>query len=209
MSSWGMIPPPNTTMSAASRSASNSTTRGNSVMWAPERTERPMPADVLLDGRLDDLLRGLVEPRVDDLAPGVAQGAGDHLGAAIVAIEAGFCDEDPTGHAGTRGYPTRRPDPPGAGSDPFQRRPGQQQPLAAPLVEVDDRLGPLARTGQLHDGAVAPLAMPDPVARDDGRPLQARGRRRWCDSRSGRRLRLSATSISDSGISRRKRLGEL
>src|SRR6185369_17718853 len=42
MSSSGMIPPPKSTMSEASRSASSSTSRRKSVMWAPERTERPI-----------------------------------------------------------------------------------------------------------------------------------------------------------------------
>ena len=42
MSASGMIPPPNTTMSVASRSRSRSMTLANSVMWAPESTDRPM-----------------------------------------------------------------------------------------------------------------------------------------------------------------------
>jgi hypothetical protein len=41
----------------------------------------------------------LVEPGVHDLAPGVAQGSRHHLGAAIVAIQAGFGDEDAGCHA--------------------------------------------------------------------------------------------------------------
>src|SRR5580704_386125 len=42
MSSPGMIPPPNTTMSVASRSFSNSSTRANWVMCAPDSTESPI-----------------------------------------------------------------------------------------------------------------------------------------------------------------------
>ena len=42
MSSSGMIPPPNTAMSDASRSASRASRVLNSVMWAPESTERPI-----------------------------------------------------------------------------------------------------------------------------------------------------------------------
>ena len=41
MSASGMIPPPKTTMSAASRSFSSSITLANSVMCAPDSTERP------------------------------------------------------------------------------------------------------------------------------------------------------------------------
>src|SRR5688572_22884245 len=50
--------------------------------------------DVLLDGRRDDLLRRLPEPGVDDLVAGVAQGAGDDLGAAVVAVQARLRDEN-------------------------------------------------------------------------------------------------------------------
>ena len=50
--------------------------------------------DVLLDGGGDDHLGGLAEAGVDDLHAGVAEGAGDDFGAAVVAVEAGFGDED-------------------------------------------------------------------------------------------------------------------
>ena len=43
-SASGIIPPPNTTMSAASASRSNSITLANSVRWAPERTDSPIPS---------------------------------------------------------------------------------------------------------------------------------------------------------------------
>lgn len=42
MSSSGMMPPPKTLMSSASRSFNSSSTRTNSVLWAPERIERPI-----------------------------------------------------------------------------------------------------------------------------------------------------------------------
>ena len=41
MSASGMMPPPNTTMSAAPRARSSSMTRANSVMCAPDRMESP------------------------------------------------------------------------------------------------------------------------------------------------------------------------
>ena len=42
MSASGTIPPPNTTMSEASRSRRRSMTRANSVMWAPDSTDMPI-----------------------------------------------------------------------------------------------------------------------------------------------------------------------
>ena len=48
--------------------------------------------DVLLDGGGDDHLGGLTKAGVDYLHSGVAEGAGDDFGAAVVAVEAGFCD---------------------------------------------------------------------------------------------------------------------
>ena len=49
---------------------------------------------VLLDHGLGDLLGRLVQAGVDHLHAGVAQGAGDDLGAAIVAVEAGLGHDD-------------------------------------------------------------------------------------------------------------------
>ena len=49
---------------------------------------------VLLERGLDDLLRRLVEARVDDLHPGVAQRARDDLRTPVVAVQAGFRDDD-------------------------------------------------------------------------------------------------------------------
>ena len=52
---------------------------------------------VFLDGGSDDHLRGLTEASVDHLHAGVAEGAGDDFCAAVVAVEAGFGDEDADG----------------------------------------------------------------------------------------------------------------
>ncbi|GMA88193.1 hypothetical protein GCM10025868_34430 [Angustibacter aerolatus] len=49
---------------------------------------------VLGDGRLDDLLRRLVQAGVDDLHAGVAQRPRDDLGTAVVPVEAGLGDDD-------------------------------------------------------------------------------------------------------------------
>ena len=49
---------------------------------------------VLLDHGFGDLLRGLVEAGGDDPQACVAQGAGDDLGATVVAVEARLGDDD-------------------------------------------------------------------------------------------------------------------
>ena len=50
--------------------------------------------DIFLQGCIDDHLRRLPEAGVDDLHAGVAQRPGDHLGAAVVAVQARLGDED-------------------------------------------------------------------------------------------------------------------
>ena len=57
----------------------------------------PQHVHVLLDGGGHDLLRRPVEARVDDVHPSVAERAGHHLGAAVVAVEADLGDQDPDG----------------------------------------------------------------------------------------------------------------
>ena len=57
------------------------------------RQERqPDGVGVLLDDRLDDLVRRLVEARVDDLEPGVTEGPGDDLGSSVVPVQTGLGD---------------------------------------------------------------------------------------------------------------------
>ena len=58
----------------------------------PGQERQPDGVGILLDDRLDHLVGRLVEARVDDLEPGVAQGPGDDLGTAVVAVQAGFGD---------------------------------------------------------------------------------------------------------------------
>ncbi|MEY2967870.1 MAG: hypothetical protein RIQ64_497 [Actinomycetota bacterium] len=53
---------------------------------------QPNRVDVFLKGGLGDLLGRLVQPRVNDLETVVAQSAGDCLGATVVAVEAGLCN---------------------------------------------------------------------------------------------------------------------
>ncbi len=53
--------------------------------------------DILLQGGLGDLLRGLVEACVDDLEAVVAQGSGDGLRAAIMAVKTWLCHHNSIG----------------------------------------------------------------------------------------------------------------
>ena len=57
---------------------------------------------VLLLGGGDDLLRALPQPGVDDLHARVAQRAGHHLGAPVVAVEAGLGDQHPDASRASR-----------------------------------------------------------------------------------------------------------
>ena len=68
-------------------------TRGTSVMWAPDRIDRPDDVDVLLERRGHDHLGRLAEARVDDLEALVAQAAREDLRPAVVAVEAGLGDQ--------------------------------------------------------------------------------------------------------------------
>src|SRR5581483_3964854 len=49
---------------------------------------------VFLQSGVDDHLRRLPQAGVDDFHAGIAQGTGNHLGAAVVTIQAGLSDED-------------------------------------------------------------------------------------------------------------------
>ena len=49
---------------------------------------------VLLEGRGDDLLRGLVQTCVDDFHAGVTQRVRDHFRPTVVPVKPGFGDDD-------------------------------------------------------------------------------------------------------------------
>ena len=94
MSASGMMPPPKTTMSPASALAQqldDPREQGHVGAGQDRQADR---VGVLLDRRLDDLLGRLVQAGVDDLHAGVAQRAGDHLGPAVVAVQARLGDDD-------------------------------------------------------------------------------------------------------------------
>ena len=95
MSSSGMIPPPNTTMSSTSALAQQLDEPGEQRHVRAGQHREADGVGVLLDRGLDDLLRRLVQAGVDDLHAGVAQRAGDDLGAAVVPVEAGLGDDHP------------------------------------------------------------------------------------------------------------------
>jgi hypothetical protein len=78
-----MIPPMTRRTSSIWFSFKSARTRGTMALWAPERIESPMP-----------------ETCVDHFHAGVAKGAGDDLGAAVVSIEAGLGDQDADGRCG-------------------------------------------------------------------------------------------------------------
>ena len=94
MSSSGMMPPPKTTMSEASRSREQLDQRAEQRHVRPGEDGQADQVGVLLDRGLHDLLGRLVQPGVDDLVTGVAQRAGHDLGAAVVPVEAGLADDD-------------------------------------------------------------------------------------------------------------------
>jgi hypothetical protein len=52
---------------------------------------------ILLQGRVDDHLRGLPQSRVDDLVAGVTERTSNHLDAAVVSVEPDLGDDDPHG----------------------------------------------------------------------------------------------------------------
>ena len=67
--------------------------RAEGVVRAAEDREAD-DVDIFLGSGAGDHLGGLAQAGVDDLHAGVAEGAGDDFGAAVVAIEAGLGDEN-------------------------------------------------------------------------------------------------------------------
>jgi len=65
---------------------------GQRVLWAPERMERPTTSTSSWTAA-EAIISGVWRrPVVNDLHAGVAKGAGDDFGAAVVAVEAGLGD---------------------------------------------------------------------------------------------------------------------
>jgi hypothetical protein len=93
LTSAGGMTPPTTTGMSSWLARSRSTTRWLIDSCAPTGW-RADDIDALLDGGGDDDLGRDAQPGVDDLHAGVAQGRGDDLGAAVVAVEARLADED-------------------------------------------------------------------------------------------------------------------
>ena len=89
-----MIPPTTTSTSSSPFSFRSSITRGQMCMCAPDRIDSPIASASSWQRRRHDLLRGLPQPGVDHFHARVAQRAGDHLGATIVAVEPRLRDDD-------------------------------------------------------------------------------------------------------------------
>ena len=100
MSASGMMPPTRTPTCSRPASRSSCSTRGTSVMWAPEQELQAEPVGVLVGDGADDGLGRLPQAGVDDVHAGVAQGAGDDLDAAVVAVEADLGEDDADGGSG-------------------------------------------------------------------------------------------------------------
>ncbi len=75
--------------------------RDDGVVRAGEDAE-PDAVHIFLEGRVDDHLRRLAQAGVDDFHAGVAQRAGNDLGATVVAVEARFGHQDANGRGALR-----------------------------------------------------------------------------------------------------------
>ena len=95
MSASGMMPPTTTTTSARPGVGQPLDHPGHQGEVGAREQGEAERVGVLLDHRRDHLLGGLVEARVDDLEAVVTQGPGDHLGPAVVAVEAGLGHHHP------------------------------------------------------------------------------------------------------------------
>ena len=93
-SASGMMPPPKTTMSPASRFLQRVDDRGEERVVRAAHDREADRVDVLLHRRRGDHLGRLVQAGVDDLEARVAQRPRDDLGAAVVPVEARLGDED-------------------------------------------------------------------------------------------------------------------
>lgn len=61
---------------------------------SPGKNRKTHDIDVFLNRRLNHHLRSLMKTRIDDFESRIAQRTSDHFCAAIMAIEAGFCDQN-------------------------------------------------------------------------------------------------------------------
>ena len=211
MSSAGMVPPTVTrTSSTPCVFEQRDDFRDQGHVGAGEDREADR-VGVLLDHRLGDLLGRLVQAGVDDLHAGVAEGAGDDLGAAVVAVEAGLGDDDAdlAGGCGLhraessrcRRKPAYLPRPFGRGApvasqEPSRIRasparapsPGCSSRKTTPRATRDDRVdvGDDEAPGPARPRRPGPPSGPGPAPcrRGRGRRLR-RGRRRWAPRPAG------------------------
>ena len=143
MSSAGMIPPREDQDVAGAALAQRRHDLGEQRHVRARVAREPDRVGVLLDRGLGDLLGRLVQARVDHLEPGVAQGARDHLGPAVVPVEARLRHDDAVlpGH-GPGSLAKRARAAPGLRLHPARRR--------MPHVELHETRYARAADGVLH-----------------------------------------------------------
>ena len=93
-----MMPPAKTGTSPSPLSRISATTRGSSVLCAPLKMLKPDRVHIFLHSGFGDHLGCLAQAGIDHFHAGVAQRARDDFGAAVVTVQAGFCNEDTDGH---------------------------------------------------------------------------------------------------------------
>ena len=102
-----MIPPISTVTSFMPLARSRSIRPGTERVVRAGKNREADDVHVFLHGGRGDHLRRLPQAGVNHFHAGVAQGAGDHFGAAVVAVEAGLGDQYADfllGHVGIREY---------------------------------------------------------------------------------------------------------
>ena len=92
MSASGMMPPTSTVTSSMPLALSRAMSCGQMVLCAPDKNGQADDVHVFLNGCGSNHFRSLSQAGVDDLHAGVAQGARNNFGAAIVTVEAGLGD---------------------------------------------------------------------------------------------------------------------
>ncbi len=176
MSASGMIPPTMTSTSPRPTSLNSLTTLGHQGEVGPGEQRQADGVGVLLHDGLDHLLGSLVQAGVDDLEPGVTQRPGDHLGPAVVAVEARLGHDHPVGtfHASTRIRMPWSGRQTGNGQARRSGRGRQQQVLLADRVEAHRGLGPRPLALGADDDAAAPVVVHHLVAGDQAEVFGAR-----------------------------------
>src|SRR5215471_530723 len=143
---------------------------------------------VLLDDRADDLVHRLVAARVDDLHARVLQRLGDHLGAAVVAVQPGLGHDDADGgdDAGHGTRPSRSSSAISAGSrsagSPNPPPPASWNDTTSPYARSTDALPPIACSSGVPGLTTVRPSRPGSPSRTPN------GRNRWRSDRLVNRM---------------------